>query len=59
MIDKFKLQLYIPSLDSRAYFNELKNYHLLNILKFTTNKDSKGLAEYFEYIIEDLIQDKK
>lgn len=59
MIDKFKLQLYIPSLESRAYFNELKNYHLLNILKFTTNKDSKGLAEYFEYIIEDLIQDKK
>lgn len=59
MIDKFKLQLYIPSLESRAYFNELKNYHLLNILKFTTNKDSKGLAEYFEYIIEDLIQDKR
>lgn len=59
MIDKFKLQLYIPSLDSKAYFNELKNCHLLNILKFTTNKDSRGLAEYFEYIIEDLIQDKK
>jgi hypothetical protein len=59
MIDRFKLQLYIPSLDGKAYFNELKNCHLLNILKFTTNKDSKGLAEYFEYIIEDLIQDKK
>lgn len=58
MINRFKLKLYVPSLDSRTYFDELKNFHLLNILKFTTNKDSKGLAEYFEYVVKELIQDK-
>jgi len=58
MINRFKLKLYVPSLDDRVYFDELKNFYLLNILKFTTNKDSKGLAEYFEYVIRDLIQDK-
>ena len=45
-------------MDSRVYFDELKNFHLLNILKFTTNKDNKGLAEYFEYVVKELIQDK-
>lgn len=58
MINKFKLQLYIPSVDKKVYFDELRNFHLLNILKFITNKDSKGLANYFEYLLLELIHEK-
>lgn len=58
MINDFKLQLYVPSLDIKEYFGELRNKHLLSILKYITNKDYKGLAEYFNYLIYELINNK-
>lgn len=59
MINEFKLKIYIPSLEQKVYFSELKNLHLINILKFITNKDSKGLSDYFDYTVLDLIENKK
>jgi hypothetical protein len=59
MINEFKLKIYIPSLENKIYFSELKNYHLINILKFITNKDSKGLSNYFDFVIINLLENKE
>jgi len=59
MINRFKLQLFIPSLNRKEYFDELRNLHLINILKFITNKDTKGLSQYFDFLLLELLHNKE
>lgn len=59
MINKFKLQLFVPSLNKKEYFDELRNLHLINILKFITNKDTKGLSQYFDFLLLELLHNKE
>lgn len=59
MINEFKLKLYIPSLDSKEYFSEFKNSYLINLLKYSTNKDYIGLSEYFDFIIHETLYKKE
>jgi hypothetical protein len=55
----FKLNLFVPSLNSKAQFKEFKNIHLFTVLKYITNKDSIGLAKYFDEILFELIENKQ
>lgn len=54
----FKLNLFVPSLDKKVKFKELNNQNLLTILKFVTNRDTKGLSQHFDYLLLDKIEDK-
>jgi hypothetical protein len=55
----FKLNLFAPSLDKKVTFKELTNINLLTILKFVTNRDTKGLSQYFDFLLLDKIEDRQ
>jgi hypothetical protein len=55
----FKLNLFVPSLDKKVKFKELTNVNLLTILKFVTNRDTKGLSQYFDFLLLNKIEEKE
>lgn len=57
-MDSFYINLYVPSLDIKLRFKEFNNLQLINVLKFITNKDSKGFSNYIDFIIEKNLLDK-
>lgn len=48
----FCYKVYLPSTDTYEYFKELTNKELLVILKYNTNQDRAGLADYLEHLIK-------
>jgi len=55
----FFINLYVPSLGKKLRFKEFNNLLLLNILKFITNKDSKGFSDYIDFLIQENLLDKE
>jgi hypothetical protein len=49
----YKLKTYIPTISSFCYAPEIKNRELIDINKFISSNDDKGLSMYLESLIED------
>lgn len=48
----FYIKQYIPTLEKTIFYKELTNYTYFALLKYINNSDERGIADYFNEIIE-------
>lgn len=58
-MNRFCYDVYVPSIQSNVKFYELINSDYLSMLKFLQNNDDEGLSAFIEYLLIQLIVDKK
>lgn len=55
----FNTKIYLPLLNREIRYSTLKNELYVELLKYITNNDDDGIANFFDYILESCINDKK
>lgn len=56
---KFYSKIELPITKKEIRYNHLNNEHYFQILKFITNDDDNGLADYFDFILNEIILEKE